>query len=61
MRLNKSQRHFLADKLGDLANYAMVGLVFGQIALKAGRRLEVIILGTVVYGILLLSAVKLGR
>lgn len=61
MKLKKNQRHFLADKLGDLANYAMVGLVFTQIALEAGRRFDIIVLGTAVYGVLLLSSIKLRR
>ena len=47
-KLSQKQRNFLADKLMDTANFAVVGLVFGQMLLNAIRPVE-LIFGIVFY------------
>lgn len=48
MKLDKSQRLFLSDKLMDSGNYALAGLVFGQIISKQAEPL-LVTLGILLY------------
>jgi len=62
VRVTRRQRQLTADKLWDLANYAMAGLVFGS--LLAGLeylRLDVAFVGLGLYFLLSFIAFKIGR
>jgi hypothetical protein len=48
MKLNRSQRAFVADKLMDSANLALAGLVFGQLVTDRIQPL-LIVLGLALY------------
>jgi len=48
MKLNPDQRQFIADKIMDSANYALAGLVFGEMITKTGRP-GLLVLGGVIY------------
>ena len=48
MRLTQSQRSFAADKLMDSANYALAGLVFGQLLTEKVQPL-LALLGRLIY------------
>ena len=48
MKLDSGQRSLVADKLMDSANYALAGLVFGQLITDRARPL-LLILGLLLY------------
>ena len=48
-RLNLEQRKLWADKLMDLANFSVVGLVFGQIVSETGPDLGIVGFGLLLY------------
>jgi hypothetical protein len=48
MRLDMGQRKLVADKLMDSANYALAGLVFGQLIAKDTRP-WLLFLGAIIY------------
>jgi len=48
MRLSKTQRYFAADKLMDSANFALTGLVFGQLVAENIHPI-LLILGLLLY------------
>ncbi len=60
MNLDKAQRHFIADKLMDSANYALAGLVFAQLVTDQVRPL-VLILGLLLYTWLTITALNLKK
>jgi hypothetical protein len=48
MRMDTPQRRFIADKLMDSANYALAGLVFGQLVTNRVQPLH-LLLGGLLY------------
>ena len=48
MKIDKNQRAFVADKLMDSANYALAGLVFGQVIAREVQPL-LVLLGILIY------------
>ena len=60
MKLNPSQRDFIADKLMDSANYALAGLVFGEMIAKTGRP-GLLALGGVIYLVGWITAIRLKK
>ncbi len=59
MRLNEEQRKLLADKLMDLANLSIVGLVFGNLLSPSGFHPNLMISGFLFYLGLAVGAVRL--
>ncbi|MBI4999695.1 hypothetical protein HZB97_02915 [Candidatus Gottesmanbacteria bacterium] len=57
--MNKNQRKYLADKLGDLANLTAAGLILGQFV--SGKEIDktwlilgfILVLGFYLYGLIL--------
>ena len=60
MRLDRGQRFFVADKLMDTANFAVGGLVFGQLVARQVDIL-VLILGVTLYSWLWSISVRLKK
>ncbi len=60
-KLNSEQRKLWADKLMDLANFAIVGLVFGQVGSETGPDLGIIGFGLALYIFLVATANHLRR
>lgn len=60
MKLDRDQRHLIADKLMDSANYALAGLVFAQLITDRVRPL-ILILGLFLYGWLAVTALRLKK
>lgn len=62
--MNRSQRLLWSDKLMDLANFSVVGLVFGAV-IEAKNiseiRWQLIIIGLIIYLVLAFMAHKLRR
>jgi len=60
MRLSISQRSFIADKLMDSANYALAGLVFGQLVARESQP-TLLVLGFLIYFLGWVTSVQLRR
>jgi hypothetical protein len=60
VRFSRSQRKFIAEKLMDSANYALAGLVFGQLVTDRVRLL-LLILGVAIYLLGWATAIRLRK
>lgn len=60
MKLDNHQRAFVADKLMDTANFAVAGLVFGQLVTKV-IQLTFLLLGLFIYAIGWIVTVRLRK
>ena len=59
MRLNAEQRKLIADKLRDLANLSIAGLVFGNFLSQSGFHPNLMISGLLFYLGLMVGAIRL--
>ncbi len=59
-KLNSEQRKLWTDKLMDLANFAVVGLIFSQVVSDTGPNTEAMGFGVVIYVVLAVAATYLG-
>jgi hypothetical protein len=59
--VNLEQRKFLADKLGNLGNFAVIALVFGQALSEKLLRTDVFLIGILLWIILIALGYLLTR
>ena len=60
MRFSRGQREFIADKLMDGANYALAGLVFGQLLTEQINPV-IMLLGAGIYASAWVIAIQLEK